>query len=192
MVTVWLTLLTVPVVSLYLTVHAVHWTHAKQGASRQAGRTLRSHRNCRHIYSLPAGTAAIAADRLYSLLSWLTQQTQLWGSSNTATLSGAHTGILHKVSVTEWVPRDGHVQCYKWSQLLHNHYLQNVWQGQEAMGQESLTVPSWLICSFPMAIYSSILPGKVHGQRSLVGFSPWDVQRVSQDWATEWPSTLAR
>ena len=36
----------------------------------------RSLRDCRHAYSLLAGTAAIAADRLYSLLSSLTQQTQ--------------------------------------------------------------------------------------------------------------------
>ena len=37
----------------------------------------------------------------------------------------------------------------KWAQLLHNHYLPNVGQEQEAMGHESLTVPSWLIFFFP-------------------------------------------
>ena len=37
------------------------------------------------------------------------------------------------------VPRDVQAQCYKWSQLLHNHYLQNVGQEQEGVGQESLT-----------------------------------------------------
>ena len=38
------------------------------------------------------------------------------------------------------VPRAVHMQCYKRSQLLHSRYLQNV-------GQESLKMPSWLICS---------------------------------------------
>ena len=37
----------------------------------------------------------------------------------------------------------------KWAQLLHNHYLPNVGQEQEAMGHEGLTVPSWLIFFFP-------------------------------------------
>ena len=36
----------------------------------------KSCRNCRHVYSLLAGTAAVAADTLFSLFSWLTQQTQ--------------------------------------------------------------------------------------------------------------------
>ena len=30
-----------------------------------------------------------------------------------------------------------------------------------------------------------LLPGKPHGQRSLVGFSPWDRKRVGYDLATE-------
>ena len=47
--------------------------------------------------------------------------------------------LLHK-------PPDAHVQGYKWSQLLHSHYLQNV-------GRESLTTPSWLICSLPTISY---------------------------------------
>ena len=51
--------------------------------------------------------------------------------------------------VTKWVPHDVYVQCYKWSQLLHKHYLQNLGPEQEAMGQERQTTPSWLICSFP-------------------------------------------
>ena len=29
------------------------------------------------------------------------------------------------------------------------------------------------------------LPGKFHGQKSLVGCSPWGCKRVGQDWATE-------
>ena len=42
--------------------------------------------------------------------------------------------------MTKWVPCDIHVSCYKWSHLLHYHYLQN-------MRWESLNMPSWLICS---------------------------------------------
>ena len=44
----------------------------------QAGKLAedsRSHRNFKHIYALLASTLAIAADTLYSLLSWVTQQT---------------------------------------------------------------------------------------------------------------------
>ena len=38
------------------------------------------------------------------------------------------------------IPCDVHVQCYKWTQMLHSHYLQTV-------GQDSLNKPSWLIFS---------------------------------------------
>ena len=56
---------------LFLTVHTVHWTQGRQGASGEDGRKCR--RNCRHVYSLQAGAAAIALDTLYSHLSWLIQ-----------------------------------------------------------------------------------------------------------------------
>ena len=42
-----------------------------------------------------------------------------------------------------------HAQCYKSSQLLHNHYLHNIGQEREAVGQESLTTLSRLVCFFP-------------------------------------------
>jgi len=42
--------------------------------------SARSCKTCEHVYSVLTGTAAIAADTLYSLLPWLTQQTQLKGS----------------------------------------------------------------------------------------------------------------
>ena len=32
-----------------------------------------------------------------------------------------------------------------------------------------------------MATHSSILPGKLHGQRSLAGYSAWGHQRVGHD-----------
>ena len=53
----------------------------KPGQARHELKRLgnsRSRRSCRHVYSLLADTAAIAADTLCSLLSWLTQRTQLW------------------------------------------------------------------------------------------------------------------
>ena len=67
-----------------LAVHTVRWTQGGQ-AKRLEGDS-RSCRNCRHAYSLLADTAAaVAADTLYSPLSWLTQWTQLWRSSKAAT-----------------------------------------------------------------------------------------------------------
>ena len=47
----------------------------------------RNHRNCRHVYSLLADAAAIAVYVLYSLLLWLIQQTQPWGSNKVPPLS---------------------------------------------------------------------------------------------------------
>ena len=36
-----------------------------------------------------------------------------------------------------------------------------------------------------MATHSVFLPGKSHGQRSLVGYSPWGRKRVRHDLATQ-------
>ena len=36
-----------------------------------------------------------------------------------------------------------------------------------------------------MATHSIFLPGKSHGQRSMEGYSPWGLQRVSHDLATQ-------
>ena len=36
-----------------------------------------------------------------------------------------------------------------------------------------------------MATYSSVLPGKSHGQRNLVGYSPWDNKRFGHDLGTK-------
>ena len=36
-----------------------------------------------------------------------------------------------------------------------------------------------------MATYSSILAWEIHGQRSLVGYSPWGLKRVGQDLETK-------
>ena len=38
-----------------------------------------------------------------------------------------------------------------------------------------------------MATHSSILVGKSHGQRSLVGYSPWSHERVGCDLAAKQP-----
>ena len=36
-----------------------------------------------------------------------------------------------------------------------------------------------------MATHSVFLPGKFHGQRSLVGYSPWSCKRVGHDLVTK-------
>ena len=60
----------------YLSIHTVHWTPGRQGMSREEN--LRSCGNCRHVYSLWAGTAA--TQQTYCVLSWLTQQTAIMQS----------------------------------------------------------------------------------------------------------------
>ena len=71
-------------------------------------------------------------------------------SSQCSNIQGFHgevyTGELHKTAPdkvsTSWpgkylvikqVPCDAHAQCFKWSQLLHKHYLQNMEQEREAV-----------------------------------------------------------
>ena len=48
----------VPVVSLNLTVHTVHWTHTRHKLRLEED--ARHRKNCRHFYSLLVGTTAIA------------------------------------------------------------------------------------------------------------------------------------
>ena len=83
---------------------------------------------------------------LYSLLSWLTQQT----SSDAAVMLPLRqvelTYAYHTQPVTKWRPRDLHAQSYKWAQLLYSHCLQNV-------VLEGLDTPFWLIYSFPTVRY---------------------------------------
>ena len=83
----------------------------------------RSCRKCRHVCSLLAGTAAAAADTLYSLLSWLIQQ------HNHRQSHGAirrPQGLLrwcfyrHITQSSPW-PSEYLVTCCKLSQLLHSH-----------------------------------------------------------------------
>ena len=57
-----------------------------------------------------------------------------------------------KQPMTKRVPRAVHTQCYKQSQLLHSHYLQNV-------GRESLNMPSWPISSLPTDPMDCSMPG---------------------------------
>ena len=37
----------------------------------------------------------------------------------------------------------------------------------------------------PISVGKLLLPGKFHGSRSLVGYSPWGHKRVGHDWATK-------
>ena len=48
----------ISIVSLNLTVHTVHWIHTRH--TLRLEEDVRNHKNCRHIYSLLADTAAIA------------------------------------------------------------------------------------------------------------------------------------
>ena len=58
--------------------------------------------------------------------------------------------------------------------------------------QETLEMETWISSlgqedplEKEMATYSSILPGKFHGQRSLEGYSPWghkESDRTEQEW----------
>ena len=102
----------------------------------------RSRGSCRGASSLLVGTAAAAAGSLSPRFSWLSQQE-----------CHCFLGELVQAYSTKqpwWSePCDTHVQCCVWAQLLHNHDLQNAGQDWEAVGQENLTTPSWLICSFP-------------------------------------------
>ena len=132
--------------------------------AKRLERDSRSRRNFRQVYSLLVGTAAITqplsrlAQRTYcsSLLSWLTHWTQPWDSSNFPYfMAGAHIDTYRTQLMTNRVPHDAHVRCYKWFQLLHSRYLQNV-------GQESLDTPSWPICSLP-----TLHPFRVSRSRSM-------------------------
>ena len=58
--------------------------------------------------------------------------------------------------------------------------------------QETLEMETWISSlgqedplEKEMATYSSILPGKFHGQRSVEGYSPWghkESDRTKQEW----------
>lgn len=151
-----------PAVLLYLTVRTVHWTRGRRGASSEAGRRCGEPQERRQVYSLLAGTAAIAiffrgwhrtlaADALYSLLAWLTPRTQPWHSRNTPPLSrwSSHACVLHTArdqASTSW--RACAVLDYKWSQLLQPLFIK--WE-------ESLNTPPWPICSLPTNAFCVIV-----------------------------------
>ena len=83
-----LILFMMPIVLLFtLFTLLAQFTEPRVGKARakRLEEDLRSRRNCKYFYCLLADAAAIAIDMLYSLFSWLTQQTQLWHSSNAAT-----------------------------------------------------------------------------------------------------------
>ena len=153
-----LTVASWPAVLLYLTVHTVHWSQGRQGMSLR-------HRETQGA----TGTADTF------ILSWLARQPQHslypgWPSSHSSTyavfsplLAGpTNTAVIKEQfpplygwssyrGTPQSIPQPSkylmtHTQCYKWSQLLHSHYLENV-------GQESLNMPSWPISSLPTPAY---------------------------------------
>ena len=46
-------------------------------------------------------------------------------------------------------------------------------------------IPGWDPLEKTIATHSGILPGKSHGQRSLMGYSPWGHKRVGHDLVTK-------
>ena len=104
-----------PGVSLCLPVHTACWTHGRQGASKEAGRELDQSQELQMRLFSPGGHSRHN----------ITQHNHtqpFW-----AFPGEAYTGVPHKVA-----PGQGSaswsacLQCYKWPQLLHDHYLQNV------------------------------------------------------------------
>ena len=101
----------------------------------------RSRRNCKHVYFLLTSTAAVAADMLYSLTA---------DPADAAIMQsqGLFRGSLYrqteqKQPVAKWVHCDTHMQCYMWSQLLHNHVFTK--HGARGCGVRKPQL-SWLIC----------------------------------------------
>ena len=79
----------------------------------------RSCRNGKRVYFLLTNTAAVAADTPYSL-------TVDPADPDIMQSQGLFRWSLYrqteqKQPVAKWVHCDAHMQCYKWSQLLHNH-----------------------------------------------------------------------
>ena len=95
----------------------------------------RDDRNWRCIYSLLDGAAAIAADITKHNIS---------AHNSSALFQMKLIQVYHtKKPATKWEPRDVHVQCHKWSQLLHNHvtslFTEQGARGYDSVGWESLT-----------------------------------------------------
>ena len=102
------------------------------------------------------------------ILSWLARQLQqqtcyilpscAWPSGHsrdaavTPPLFRWSSHISTTQPLTKGVTRDVHAQCYKRTQLLHS-LTYRMWGKSKAMGWESLTTPSWLIC-FSLQLYS--------------------------------------
>ena len=120
-------------VLLYFT---VNWTQGTQGVSREAGR-LRNHRNCRQVYSLRAGAAAVLQPCCIPW--WLTQRTQPKCSLHS--FSGRAYIYLQSKSGL-WPSRYIFIHmCSAISDLscYTTMYLQNVAGERETVGRESLT-----------------------------------------------------
>ena len=91
----------------------------------------RRHRNCRHVYSPQDGAV----------------------SRHAVFFHGAPSRHSHRgFSGGAYIGHDAHVQCYKWSQMLHNHAKSLFTKcGVRARGHGSKRawpLPYWLICSF--------------------------------------------
>ena len=83
----------------------------------------RSCRNCRHVYSLLTGTAAVAADKLYFLMVDPVDTAIIVAITQPQGLFRWNFYMFteQKWPMPKWVHYEMHAQCYKLAQLLHNH-----------------------------------------------------------------------
>ena len=144
---------------------------------------MKSRGNCRHVYSLLAGTAAEQQphrDRCRAVtepLHGLTEQgrvaapTQPQCRSSQGFQSEAHAGAPRKAPVTKRRPRAVRTRRCRRSRLVHGHHLQNA-------GRESLSTPPWLICSLPTDPMDCSTPGLPASHR-LPEFTQVHLHRVS-------------
>ena len=89
---------------------------------------------------------------------------------------------LLKQVVTKWVPREVHAQCYKWSQLLHNHTT-SFFTGCGARGPKSSTFAILAIWCFPTAPHSSTLAWRIPWTDEPGRLQSMGSQRIRHDWS---------
>ena len=119
----------------------------------------RSRRNCRHVYSLQTGAAA------KGFLRW-----------------GLYTFTEPKWPMAKQVQCDMHAQCYKWSQLLHNHTT-SFFTGCGARGPKSSTFAILAIWCFPTAPHSSTLAWRIPWTDEPGRLQSMGSQRIRHDWS---------
>ena len=132
-----------PIVLLHLT---ACWTQGRQGVNGKLEENSRGCRDCRHVYSLLTGTCSLSSHR-HAVFScgWP------GGHSHNAASRAFQVELIYvfrtKVARGQRVHRDVHAQCSECSQLSRHRGFTARGVRVRGRGRESLTVPSWLICS---------------------------------------------